>query len=241
MSKIFRYPRSISGDSLLMSSDIFRGHRKSTKFKSMYNDHDYMDYHDELNSKRDLYNLRKYRDPFEFDFDMKKYDEETELMLEKSRIKDIIKKENEKENSKYSFSTYLIVMFLFSMPLAYYTYDSFPIFTNVISIIFGFFIFKKSLFYVHKVLKHISNKPHKRLKIEIINTKKLLDLIEKETKLTNNLTLSQQMHDQITVNEIIIENIDSLSSIDLIVKNKKLKNALNAIDTNCLKAMKAGL
>lgn len=235
MSKMFRsprynkrlYKRYSSGDSILMATEIFEERKRYKEKKALHSKFDY----DEDFSLDDA----STGDSCDREGTSGYYTNKTKPNNTKSSNTEQLPA----ESKKATFFSHLIVMTLFISPFAYYAYDYYPIPAYIVISVIGFLLFSLGIFCTKKIFNYIFNKPNKRIKLELMKTNQLLNMLSKEVNLTNNLMLSQNMHDQITINDLLIENVDKLSSIDLVVKNQKLKNALSAIDNNCLTEMKA--
>jgi hypothetical protein len=249
MSKLFRYQNHNNK----FSHDRFYYYKKSKSYKNHKNqkslnfdyDNEYCDNDisfsfacEDMNAE-----FNDYSDYYYDDCDKHSDDHPVSVnsSIEKIKVpKKTLQQENKisTESKKTLFLSHIIVITLFTAPFAFYAYDYNPVFTYIIASVVGFFLFSLGIHYTKRILKFIFSRPNKRIKLELKNTSQLLTLISKESNLTNNLTLSQKMHDQITINDLLIENVDKLSTIDLVVNNQKLKNALSAIDDNCVNEMK---
>ncbi len=71
----------------------------------------------------------------------------------------------------------------------------------------------------------------RRIKKEIYNTKALLDNFDIDKNI-NNISLNNKLNDQLTINNVIIENIDKMKTIDLFVQNEKLKSLISTIESH---------
>lgn len=88
-----------------------------------------------------------------------------------------------------------------------------------------------------KRLKKLDNRKDNDLKIAIEKTKQYLEDC-KTLKLDNNFfDLTQEMHHQVILNELLAEHFNDLESIYLKASNIQLKECLSTLEKNVIKAM----